>query len=101
MLYGSRYFGVVEANYAIALIHLVTFALGPSLWRLPLLETALTGPLDLADVAVTVFVTCTGTVQVRLQIFLWSIVGLGLGLSCLLRAPAPCRSVCRFSCGVF
>lgn len=35
MLYGNSFYGVLEANYCIAALHLVTFAAGPQLWRLP------------------------------------------------------------------
>ncbi|GBF87918.1 CDP-Ethanolamine:DAG ethanolamine phosphotransferase [Raphidocelis subcapitata] len=35
MLYGNSFYGVLEANYCIAAVHLVTFVAGPQLWRLP------------------------------------------------------------------
>lgn len=35
MLYGNSFYGVLEANYCIAALHLITFAVGPQLWRLP------------------------------------------------------------------
>jgi ethanolaminephosphotransferase len=35
MLYGNSYYGVLEANYCIAALHLVTFIVGPQLWRTP------------------------------------------------------------------
>lgn len=35
MLYGNSFYGVLEANYCIAALHLVTFAAGPQLWRTP------------------------------------------------------------------
>lgn len=35
MLYGNSYYGVLEANYCIAALHLVTFFVGPWLWRVP------------------------------------------------------------------
>lgn len=35
MLYGNSYYGVLEANYCIAALHLVTFFAGPALWRTP------------------------------------------------------------------
>jgi hypothetical protein len=35
MLYGNSYYGVLEANYCIAALHIVTFLAGPQLWRTP------------------------------------------------------------------
>ena len=35
MLYGNSYYGVLEANYCIAALHLVTFIAGPQRWRMP------------------------------------------------------------------
>lgn len=35
MLYGNSYYGVLEANYCIAALHIVTFIVGPQLWRTP------------------------------------------------------------------
>lgn len=36
MLYGNEYYGVLECNYTLALVHLVTFVLGQEFWRAPL-----------------------------------------------------------------
>lgn len=35
MLYGNSYYGVLEANYCIAALHIATFIMGPHVWRLP------------------------------------------------------------------
>lgn len=35
MLYGNSYYGVLEANYCIAALHIITFLAGPQLWRTP------------------------------------------------------------------
>ena len=32
-MYGTRFYGVLEANYSICATHLVTFLLGPAFWR--------------------------------------------------------------------
>jgi hypothetical protein len=48
MMYGTRLYGVLEANYSICAVHLITFALGPAVWatRLPVPAAAqsLLGP---------------------------------------------------------
>ncbi len=38
MLYGNSFYGVLECNYTLASVHLVTLALGPEFWRTPLVE---------------------------------------------------------------
>ena len=35
MLYGNSYYGVLEANYCIAAVHVITYVVGPQLWRTP------------------------------------------------------------------
>ena len=34
MVYGTKYYGVMEANYSICLVHLLTAWLGPGMWRM-------------------------------------------------------------------
>ena len=34
MVYGTRLYGVLEANYSICIVHLVNWAFGPQVWRL-------------------------------------------------------------------
>lgn len=34
MMYGTRYYGVMEANYSICLVHLISALAGPGVWRL-------------------------------------------------------------------
>ncbi len=38
MLYGNSFYGVLEANYSICLIHLITGIVGPQLWQKQLVE---------------------------------------------------------------
>eukprot|EP00879_Flechtneria_rotunda_P007428 GHRR01007792.1.p1 GENE.GHRR01007792.1~~GHRR01007792.1.p1 ORF type:complete len:237 (+),score=48.01 GHRR01007792.1:315-1025(+) len=38
MLYGNEYYGVLECNYTLALVHVVTFLLGPCFWREPVMH---------------------------------------------------------------
>lgn len=33
MLYGNEYYGVLECNYTLALVHLLTFFVGQEFWR--------------------------------------------------------------------
>jgi hypothetical protein len=35
MKYGNQYYGVLECNYTLALVHVITFVLGPGFWRSP------------------------------------------------------------------
>ena len=46
-VYGTRYYGVLEANYAICAVHLISAVLGTSFWRmtLPPNMLAVLGPL--------------------------------------------------------
>lgn len=36
MTYGNGYFGILEANYGLAMVHFVSGTLGPHVWQLPL-----------------------------------------------------------------
>ena len=36
MVYGTRFYGVLEANYSICAVHLLTYCFGPAMWRLGL-----------------------------------------------------------------
>lgn len=36
MTYGNGYFGILEANYGLAVVHFVSGALGPHVWQYPL-----------------------------------------------------------------
>ena len=38
MLYGNSFLGVLEANYMLAAVHLLTFFLGPAFWRRPVAD---------------------------------------------------------------
>jgi hypothetical protein len=35
MKYGNQYYGVLECNYTLAMVHVLTFILGPAFWRSP------------------------------------------------------------------
>jgi ethanolaminephosphotransferase len=68
MLYGNPYFGVMEGNYSIAAVHLLTAALGPRFWHWPLVTTGPTGTLSLRDAAILVLTAVGGTLQVSGQL---------------------------------
>ncbi|KAI8470281.1 MAG: CDP-Ethanolamine:DAG ethanolamine phosphotransferase [Monoraphidium minutum] len=46
MLYGNSFYGVLEANYTIATVHIVTFFVGAAFWRRPATDII---PLPLLD----------------------------------------------------
>jgi phosphatidylglycerophosphate synthase len=72
MLYGNDYYGVLEANYSIALVHILTAIFGPGIWQV---NCSALLPLDLGlglevlsrDV-LTVVLVLTGLVQVHGQL---------------------------------
>lgn len=53
MLYGNSFYGVLEANYSISAIHILTYFVGPQLWReqVTTLVPALAGVTQLAGVS--------------------------------------------------
>jgi ethanolaminephosphotransferase len=38
MLYGNSFYGVLECNYTLALVHVLTFFAGPEFWRSPVTD---------------------------------------------------------------
>lgn len=36
MLYGNSFYGVLECNYTLALVHVIAACVGPAFWRRPL-----------------------------------------------------------------
>lgn len=48
MTYGNGYFGILEANYGLAVVHFVSGTLGPQVWQLPL-STVANVPQQIAD----------------------------------------------------
>ena len=47
MVYGTRLYGVLEANYSICIVHLINWAFGPQVWRMeiPILGLEVGGEL--------------------------------------------------------
>lgn len=35
MLYGNSFYGVLECNYTLAMVHVITFIMTPDFWRAP------------------------------------------------------------------
>ncbi|GAX76340.1 hypothetical protein CEUSTIGMA_g3786.t1 [Chlamydomonas eustigma] len=62
MVYGTRFYGVLEANYSICVVHLVTGLFGPAIWRhhvaFPTVFQGLLGDgMSLADLSLIVVAT--------------------------------------------
>lgn len=70
MMYGTRLYGVLEANYSICAVHLVSWAFGASIWaaELPLPGFAGGGTATLADVCLMV-VGAAGIVQAAHNVY--------------------------------
>uniref|UniRef100_A0A7R9VBS8 CDP-alcohol phosphatidyltransferase n=1 Tax=Chlamydomonas euryale TaxID=1486919 RepID=A0A7R9VBS8_9CHLO len=53
MMYGTRLYGVLEANYSICIVHLASWALGPKVWAVTL-PMPFVGGVTLADASLLV-----------------------------------------------
>lgn len=62
MTYGNGYFGILEANYGLAVVHFVSGIFGPGVWQLPLSALAdvpsRIADFTLVDVAFTLALIC-------------------------------------------